>query len=65
MPGANDYHGWLVLTFYYLIAIILNKKSQLNPYSPFKHFERNFLHQKLKQYGRTEEETKEVKYTKS
>ena len=29
---------------------------------PFKHFERDFLKQKLKQYGRTEEETNQVYY---
>jgi DNA primase large subunit len=28
--------------------------------SPFKHFEREFLRQKLRQYGRSEEETREI-----
>jgi hypothetical protein len=28
--------------------------------SPFKHFERDFLKQKLKQYGRTEDETRQI-----
>ncbi len=28
--------------------------------SPFKHFEKDFLRQKLRQYGRSEEETREI-----
>lgn len=47
---------------YSCLKVITSHMPGANDYHgcPFKHFERNFLHQKLKQYGRTEEETKEI-----
>lgn len=47
---------------YSCLKVITSHMPGANDYHgcPFKHFERNFLHQKLRQYGRTEEETKEI-----